>query len=299
MFRIMDRMHRVPICRRDFLLRGATGLAALRSFPHHLFAGATAKQATDRIKLGPRGVEVSRLAMGTGTSGVGGSSNQTKKLGVQGMTELFQFGFDHGLTFWDSADQYGTHLHMKAALKVLKRDKIAIMTKTHATTAREMREDLDRFRREIGTDYIDIVLLHAMTDGDWPEKKKGAMEVLSEAREKGIVRTHGTSCHSFDAMKAALKSPWCEVDLARINPAKIAMDADPQTILDLLAEMKAAGKGVIGMKILGAGRLRSKPDECLQFALANDQVDAFTIGAESVVELGDLVKKIPAASVRG
>jgi aryl-alcohol dehydrogenase-like predicted oxidoreductase len=289
----------VAMNRRDFFLRGATGLAALRNFPHHLFAGTTPKLASDRIKLGPRGVEVSRLAMGTGTNGGGGSSNQTKKLGVQGLADLFKFGYDHGLTFWDSADQYGTHLHLKAALKEVKRDKVAIMTKTHATSAKEMRDDLDRFRREIGTDYLDIVLLHAMTDGDWPEKKKGAMEVLSEAREKGIVRTHGTSCHSFDAMQAALKSPWCEVDLARINPARVAMDNDPQTILNLLQDMKNAGKGVIGMKIFGAGRLRSKPDECLQFALAHDQIDAFTIGAEGVMELGDLVKKIPAASVRG
>jgi 1-deoxyxylulose-5-phosphate synthase len=289
----------VAMNRRDFFLRGATGLAALQNFPHHLFAGSTTKQAADRIKLGPRGVEVSRLAMGTGTNGGGGSSNQTKKLGVQGLADLFKFGYDHGLTFWDSADQYGTHLHMKAALKEVPRDKVAIMTKTHATTAKDMREDLDRFRREIGTDYIDIVLLHAMTDGDWPEKKKGAMEVLSEAQEKGIVRTHGTSCHSFDAMKAALQTPWCEVDLARINAAKIAMDAEPQTILNLLQDMKSAGKGVIGMKIFGAGRLRSKPDECLQFALAHEQIDAFTIGAEGVLELSDLVKKIPPASVRG
>ena len=294
LFRIMVAMNR-----RDFFLRGATGLAALNNFPHHLFAANSPKQASDRVKLGIRGVEVSRLAMGTGTNGVGGSSNQTRKMGVQGLADLFRFGFDHGLTFWDSADQYGTHLHMKAALKYIKRDQVAIMTKTHATTAKEMREDLDRFRREIGTDYIDIILLHAQTDADWPEKKKGAMEVLSEAREKGLVRTHGTSCHSFEAMQAALKTPWCEVDLARINPAKVAMDGDPQTILDLLRQMKTAGKGVVGMKILGAGRLRSKPDECLQFALAHEQIDAFTIGAEGVLELGDLVKKIPAASVRG
>src|SRR3979409_1957098 len=172
--------------RRHFLRNAAAGTIALHSFPHHLFASDTKKYATDRVKLGPRGVEVSRLAMGTGTNGVGGSSNQTKKLGVQGLADLFKFGYDHGLTFWDSADQYGTHLHMKAALKEVKRDKVAIMTKTHATTAKDMREDLDRFRREIGTDYLDIVLLHAMTDGDWPEKKKGAMEVLSEAQAKGI-----------------------------------------------------------------------------------------------------------------
>jgi aryl-alcohol dehydrogenase-like predicted oxidoreductase len=289
----------VSMNRRDFFLRGATGLAALNNFPHHLFAGTNAKQASDRIKLGPRGVEVSRLAMGTGTNGVGGSTNQTRKLGVQGLADLLKFGYDRGLTFWDSADQYGTHLHMKAALKEVPRDKVAIMTKTHSSTAKDMRADLDRYRREINTDYLDIVLLHALTDGDWPEKRKGAMEVLAEAQEKGIVRTHGTSCHSFEAMKAALNTKWCEVDLARINPARVSMDGDPQTILNLLADMKAAGKGVLGMKILGAGRLRSKPDECLQFALAHEQIDAFTIGAESVLELGDLVKKIPAASVRG
>jgi aryl-alcohol dehydrogenase-like predicted oxidoreductase len=285
--------------RRDFFLRGATGLAALRNFPHHLFAGATPKNATDRVMLGPRGVEVSRLAMGTGTNGVGGSTNQTRQLGVNGLAALLKHGVDNGLNFWDSADQYGTHLHMKAALKSVPREKVVIMTKTHSITAKEMRADLDRFRREIGTDYIDIVLLHAMADGDWPERRKGAMDVLSEAREKGTVRTHGTSCHTLPAITAAAKCPWVEVDLARINPAKVAMDADPETVLNILKDMKAAGKGVIGMKILGAGRLRSKPDECLQFALAHEQIDCFTIGAENIGELSDLMKKIPSASTRG
>jgi hypothetical protein len=90
-----------------------------------------------------------------------------------------------------------------------------------------------------------------------------------------------------------------EVDLARINPAKVAMDADPPTVIAVLREMKAQGKGVIGMKILGAGRLRDKADECLQFALSLDCVDCFTIGSESRAEMEDLTRKIPAASVRG
>jgi len=89
------------------------------------------------------------------------------------------------------------------------------------------------------------------------------------------------------------------VDLARINPAQVAMDADPQTVLGVLRQMKAAGKGVIGMKILGAGRLRNKADQSLQFALSQDCVDCFTIGAESREEMLDLTRKIPAASVRG
>jgi len=162
-----------------------------------------------------------------------------------------------------------------------------------------MKSDLDRFWKAVNTDYLDIVLLHCMLDGAWPEKRKGAMNVLSEAREKGIVRTHGTSCHTLEALKAAAATDWVQVDLARINPYGIAMDAKPEIVIPILREMKAKGKGVIGMKILGAGRLRDKADESIQFALGLDCVDVFTIGAESRAELEDLTRKIPAASVRG
>jgi aryl-alcohol dehydrogenase-like predicted oxidoreductase len=285
--------------RRNFLRNAAAGTIALHSFPHHLFASETKKFATDRVKLGPHGVEVSRLAMGTGTDGVGGSSNQTRKLGLTGLANLFDAAYDQGVTFWDSADQYGTHPHVKEALKRAKRERVTILTKTHASTEKEMRADLDRFRSELGTDYIDILLLHCMMDDDWPERKKGAMAVISEAREKGIVRTHGTSCHTLGALKAAARHPWVEVDLARINPAQAQMDANPATVISVLKQMKAAGKGVIGMKILGAGALRNRVDESLQFALSLDCVDCFTIGSESRAEMEDLTRKIPAASVRG
>ena len=287
--------------RRDFFLRSAAtvGAAAFQSFPYELFASTTKKYATDRVKLGPMKVEVSRLAQGSGTNGVGGSSNQTRKLGLKGLANLYNAAFDQGVTFWDCADQYGTHPHIKEALKGVPREKVTILTKTRASTEKEMKADLDRFRRELGTDYIDILLLHCMTDGDWPVQKKGVMNVISEAREKGIVRTHGTSCHTLEALKAAAANPWVQVDLARINPAKVAMDSEVQTVIGVLRQMKAAGKGVIGMKILGAGRLRQEADKCLEFALSLDCVDAFTIGAEGRDEMVDLVKKIPAASVRG
>lgn len=285
--------------RRDFFVRSAGAAIALDRFPHHLFASGTRKSANDRVQLGPMKVELSRLAMGTGTNGVGGSSNQTRQLGLGGLADLFKAAYDQGITFWDSADQYGTHPHLKEALKSVPRDRVTILSKTHASTEKEMKADLDRFRHEIGTDYIDILLLHCMIDGDWPDRKKGAMAVLSEARERGIVRTHGTSCHTFEAIKTAARTPWVQVDLARINPAQVAMDADPNTVIGVLREMKAAGKGVIGMKILGAGKLRHKVDESLQFALSLDCVDCFTIGSESRAEMLGLVDKIAAASVRG
>jgi len=288
------------INRRDFFLRSAAwaGAAAFQFFPHDLFAGETKKSASDRVHLGPMKIEVSRLAQGSGTNGVGGSSNQTRKLGVQGLADLFDAAYDQGITFWDCADQYGTHPHVREALKRVPREKVSILTKTRSSTEKEMRADIDRFRRELGTDYIDIMLLHCMMDKNWPEEKKGAMAVISEAKTKGIVRTHGTSCHTLDALRTSAATPWVEVDLARINPAKIAMDAEVDTVLGVLRQMKAAGKGVIGMKILGAGRLRTQADKSLQFALSLDCVDAFTIGSESRSEMLDLVKKIPAASVR-
>jgi 1-deoxyxylulose-5-phosphate synthase len=125
------------------------------------------------------------------------------------------------------------------------------------------------------------------------------MAVLSEAREKGIIRTHGVSCHTLEALKTAAATDWVQVDLARFNPAGIAMDAAPDVVRPVLQEMKAKGKGIIGMKVFGAGRLRDKTDECLQHELAQDFIDCFTIGAESRAELQDLINKIPAASVRG
>jgi 1-deoxyxylulose-5-phosphate synthase len=285
--------------RRHFLRAGALGAISLNSFPHHLFAGEQKKQATDRVTLGPRKIQLSRLAMGTGTHGGNGSSNQTRQLGYKGVAELFRAGYDQGVNFWDSADQYGSHTYLREALKTVPRDKVVILTKTNATTAEGVKADIDRFRKELGTDYMDILLMHKMMDADWNVKMKGPMDVISEAQDRGIIRSHGVSCHTIQALRTAAAEPWVEIDLARLNPAQVAMDAEPAEVISVLKKMKAAGKGVIGMKILGQGALRNKADECLQFAVAQDTLDCFTIGSESRAELEDLIRKIPAASTRG
>ena len=233
--------------------------------------------------------------MGTGTVGFGHHSNQTA-LGIDGLSKLLLHGYDQGLRFFDSADAYGSHPHVAEALKHIPRDKVTVLTKTWARDAAGARADLERFRRELGTDYIDVCLMHCLTEGDWTERYRGVMDVLSEAKQKGTIRAHGCSCHSIEALRAAAKSPWVEVDLARINPIGAHMDADPQTVVGVLREMKAAGKGVIGMKILGQGALRDRQDEALKYALSLDVLDAFTIGAESKTEQDDLVRRIAAAA---
>jgi len=250
--------------------------------------------ASDTVTLGSTGIKTSRLAMGTGTVGVGHHSHQTS-LGIKGLSDLLLNGYDHGLRFFDAADSYGSHPHVAEALKHVPRDKVTVLTKSWARDAATMRADLDRFRKELGTDYIDVFLMHCLTEGDWTQRYKDVMDVLSEAKQKGTIRAHGCSCHSIEALRTAAASPWVEVDLARINPAGAYMDGNPETVLPVLKQMKASGKAVVGMKILGAGQLRDKQDDCLKFALGLGVLDAFTIGAESKTEPEDLIRRIAAA----
>jgi 1-deoxyxylulose-5-phosphate synthase len=285
--------------RREFLTTAAYGMGAawLGTKATRAFAlpELTRKfTASDTIVLGSTGIHTSRLAMGTGTVGVGHHSHQTA-LGMKGLSDLLLSGYDHGLRFFDSADSYGSHPHVAEALKHVQRDKVTVLSKSWARDPASMRVDLDRFRKELGTDYIDILLMHCLTEGDWTERYKGVMDVLSEAKQKGIIRAHGCSCHSIEALRAAAASPWVEVDLARINPIQSNMDADPSTVLGVLKQMKASGKAVVGMKILGAGDMRNRQGEALRYALSLGVLDAFTIGAENRNEQEDLIRRIAAA----
>src|SRR6266566_3727001 len=286
--------------RREFLTTaaygaGATWLASKMTGQALAMPELTKKvSASDMVVLGDTAIRTSRLAMGTGTVGVGHHSNQTA-LGLKGLSELLLNGYDHGLRFFDAADSYGSHPHVAEALKHIQRDRVTVLTKTWARDPATARADLDRFRKELGTDYLDIRLMHCLTEGDWTERYRGVMDVFSEAKQKGIIRAHGCSCHSIEALRAAAKSPWVEVDLARINPIGSHTDAEPATVVGVLREMRTAGKGVIGMKILGQGDMRNRQDEALKYALSLDVLDAFTIGAESRAEQEDLIRRIGAA----
>ena len=288
--------------RREFLHRTACAAGAAlfsrAAFPRNAYAFPTLPRkftAADTVTLGKTGIQTSRLAMGTGTVGSGHHSHQTA-LGVKGLSDLLLNGYDHGLRFFDTADSYGSHPHVAEALKHVPRDKVTVLTKTWARDPASARADLERFRRELGTEQIDICLMHCLTEDNWTGRYRGVMDVLSEAKEKGIIRAHGCSCHSIEALREATKSPWVEVHLVRINPIGAYMDADPETVVSVLREMRAAGKGIIGMKILGQGELRNRQDEALHYALSLGLLDAFTIGAESQLEQEDLIRRISAAS---
>jgi 1-deoxyxylulose-5-phosphate synthase len=287
--------------RREFLHRTACGVGAAwihsSAFVRRALALTSLPRkfsASDTVTLGKTGIQTSRLAMGTGTVGVGHHSHQTA-LGLKGLSDLLLNGYEHGLRFFDAADSYGSHPHVAEALKHVARDKVTVLTKTWARDAASARADLERFRRELGVEQIDICLMHCLTEGDWTSRFRGVMDVLSEAKEKGVIRAHGCSCHSIEALRTAAKSPWVDVHLVRINPVGAYMDAAPDTVVSVMREMRANGHAIVGMKILGQGELRNRQDEALNFALSLDLLDAFTIGAESQTEQEDLIRRIAAA----
>ena len=283
--------------RRDFLKRAtATGFGALSLSHLHghadiLTAAEPQFSAFDKVPLPKTGFKVTRLLMGSGSRGGNEASNQTR-LGHTVFETVIRHGMDRGLNFWDTADAYGSHTFYRECLKYVSREKVAILTKTKTRDAAGIKKDIERYRKELNTDYMDILLFHVLTDPDWPDKMQASMDVLSEAREKGRIGTFGCSCHSIGALEAAAESPWTEVILARINHAGNRMDDTPEKVASVLRKAHENGKFIIGMKILGMGDLMPEIDKSLEFVLGQGFINNFTIGFESTGQMDEIIEKI-------
>jgi aryl-alcohol dehydrogenase-like predicted oxidoreductase len=236
------------------------------------------------VNFGRTGLVVSRLSIGTGTNGWGNRSEQTD-LGLEGLTNLLRAAYELGITFWDTADGYGSHPHVARALQGVPREQVVIATKTTAHSGRAVRRDVERFLRELETDVLDVVLLHCIMSGNWPRSRKNEMKALTQAKEQGLVRAVGVSCHSLSALRAAVACDWVDVVLARINYAGINMDGSPEQVVPLLEQLYAAGKAVYGMKTLGVGRLAGDTRKAIQYVLGLGTVHALTVGISQQAHL--------------
>ena len=245
----------------------------------------------EHVEFGQTGLTVSRLSFGTGTNGWGGRSEQTG-LGLEGLAELLCAAYERGVTFWDAADGYGSHAHIARALQSVPRDKVVLATKTTSHSGRAVRRDVERFLRELQTDVLDVVLLHCVTSENWPRRKKSEMEALARAKEEGLVRAVGISCHSLGALRAAVACDWADVVLARINRKGVNMDGRPEQVAPLLERLYDAGKAVYGMKVLGVGRLAHDSRAAIQYVLGLGTVHALTVGISQLAHLRQNVRLI-------
>ncbi len=235
------------------------------------------------VPFGNTGILVPRLSFGTGTYGWGGSSAQTR-LGFRECVRLLLTAYEHGVTWFDSADQYGSHPHIREVLKSLDREKVIITTKLTARSKEQAKQDIQRFLKELDTDYIDMVLMHCVVDSNWAMTMRPVMDAMSEAKERGYVRAVGVSCHSISALKTAATHPWVDVILARLNYDGMHMDGKPSEVLPVLETAIRNGKGVYAMKVFGQGGLRQNPEKAIRFVFESG-ILAATIGMVSEAEL--------------
>jgi aryl-alcohol dehydrogenase-like predicted oxidoreductase len=252
------------------------------------------------VRLGKSGLKSTFLGMGTGFSGYNRSSNITRA----GVAEsLIRQAYEKGIRFFDCADSYGTHPYTAAALKGIPREKYILSSKIWVSpggipeTERYDADILvDRFRKELNTEYIDLVQIHCMTDAQWTDKQKKQMDILENLKAKKIIRAHGVSVHSLEAMEACIENKWVDVVHVRVNPFGESMDKkDPALVIPVIEKLHRAGKGVIGMKLIGNGKFRNEPDKIdasLKYVLALGTVDMIIVGFELPEQIDNYIGRI-------
>jgi len=296
--------------RREFLGRSVAGLgglmlgtrldAAAESIPPKRF------DPYETVPLGKTDLKMSRLCMGTGVRGGQRQSNQTR-MGKERFETLIRDAYERGVRVFDLADLYGTHPYLIPALKKVPRQDFKIISKIWwrpGGIPEKERPDADvvveRFLKELNTDYLDLVLLHCVESGKWPEELSKQMELLANLKKKGTIRAHGVSCHTLAALDAAASEPWVDSVHARINPYGTKMDGPPEKVVPILEKIHRAGKGVVGMKLIGEGAFRNSDeqrDHSIRYVLGLGCVDILNVGFEKAEEIDDFagrVRKVPA-----
>lgn len=296
--------------RRDFITRTVAGMGGM-VLGSKLAATEEEKAKTydpyEFVPLGKTGIKVTRVGFGTGMRGGGRQSNQTR-LGKEKFEALLKAAYERGVRLFDAADLYGTHPYLGRALRGMRRRDYAIVSKIwwrRGGIPEQERPNADvvveRFLEELNTDYIDVVLLHCVSSAKWREELARQMEILARLKKEGLVRAHGVSCHSLEALEAAANEPWVDSVHARINPYGVQMDARAEKVAPVLKKLHDAGKGVVGMKLVGEGQFRDsdeKRDESVRYVLGLGCVDAMVVGFEKVEEIDDFaarVRKVPVA----
>lgn len=271
-------------------------------------------RSTDPCALVPltNKVSCSRIGFGTGMRGGNRESNITRA-GREKALKLLRFAYDHGVRMFDCADMYGTHQFVGEALEGKPRDSYTLVSKAWIMPGGipepvEERPSLDvsveRYLKELKTDYLDLVQLHCMFDKDWPTKWSKEMEMLAKLKEQGKIRAHGVSTHSNAAVLAATGSDWCDVVHVRINSEGERMDGkpgEPDTVKNTVeATRKAheAGIGVIAMKLAGEGVFRDKPElrkKSADFVANLDCVDVMIVGFDETEQITEFIENVGAA----
>lgn len=290
-------MNSNKITRRDFIQKSAAGAAVTIAGANALSCSATKRSATDMVTLGDSGVKVSRLAMGTGSNG----GHVQRTLGQEEFTKVIRYGIERGISFIDTADNYREMpLMVNKAINGLDREKLQIQCKISPTKYENPVGEIDRLRKDVGTDYFDSFLIHCVRTADWVESFAKLRDDLLELKEKQVLRSVGCSLHGLIPLEATANTSWGDVRLVRVNHNGTHMDGprgdwseqgDVERALPQIEKMHSEGKGILGMKLIGNGDFTDPQvrKESIHFVMGLDYVDAVVIGFKSTEEIDEAI----------
>lgn len=283
--------------RREFLKSGlsASALVASRS----LGLSPARQTATDWVTLGKSGVQVTRLAFGTGSF----SGQVQRDLGQDGFTKLVRYAYDQGIRFFETAESYGEmHEMLGVALKGIPRDSYRLMSKVTTRQGVDPQEKFDELRKLANTDYFDIMLLHWQHTATWPADTRRWQDGILEAESKKVLMSHGASVHGLPALRQVPGSKWLDVAMIRMNHKGTKMDAEDYNTQGLgnvhevvahVQQIRAEGTGVISMKLIGEGTFnREDRKAAMKFAFKNAGVDCVTVGYKNTAEIDEAIENL-------
>jgi len=286
--------------RRDFLKTGiaAGTLASVGTLPVH----AARATATDKVTLGNSGLQVTRLAFGTGSN----NGHVQYALGQAEFTKLVRYAYDRGIRFFETAEAYMTPAMLGEALKGLPRDSYQLMTKVTTDQGVDPQVRFDEMRKKSQTEYFDIMLLHWQHTADWVSQTQRWQDGINEAQEKKVILKRGASVHGLPALRQVPGNKWLEVAMIRMNHKGAVMDSavaddgnlgDVAEVVQHVKQVKQQGMGVISMKLVGNGTFTSHEDRlaAMKFAFRNAGIDCATVGFKSPQEVDEAIDNMNAA----
>jgi aryl-alcohol dehydrogenase-like predicted oxidoreductase len=229
-----------------------------------------------RVTYGNTGLQVSRVNFGAGLIG-----RLKYHLSPSEGGKLLRGAYDLGVNFWDTADGYGTHPHVAEGLKGLDREGVVINSKTAAKDHDAAVGDVERFLREMGTEYVDTIMLHGVETVEEFERRRGALEGLLECKERGLARHVGLSTHisTGPIMDEVARNPALEVVLTLYNRDGLMLKGGTlDEHVRAIRRVYEAGKGVCLMKVLAQGELVNVAESAIRAALEFPYAHAATLG---------------------
>jgi len=230
--------------------------------------------------LGNTGIKVSKLCFGGLIIGP-----LQANMSVDKGADVIVKALELGVNFIDTAELYGTYGHIREAIKRFG-DKPVIASKCYAYTAEDARNSLERARKEMDIDVVDIFMLHEQETRLTLRGHREALEYYVSAKQKGIIKAVGVSTHNIEVVEACAEMPEVDVIHPIINIKGIGIGDG--TIEQMLAAVRKAfdnGKGIYGMKPLGGGNLLGSFDECMNFVLNIPYIHSIAVGMQSIDEV--------------